>query len=114
MIVELAVNIPKAQQRPSRARHDLTRLADEQVRDAFCEAFVNNVPEESELVDADNMASQIADAMKAAAEHIPKRTLTPKRPWISSRTLQLIENRNAARLRNQAELEQSRKHQADL
>ena len=41
--------------------------------------------------------------MDSASDHVPLLSATPRRPWISSRTLFLIEQRNEARVRNSRE-----------
>ena len=94
------MRIEKTERKIARPRVDWTQLRDPQVARAFAIEFV----EARERTDADsenpsdNQWKAFAECAQLAAGHIlPKRSVSRNRPWIQSRTLALIEERNAAR-----------------
>ena len=77
---------------------------------AFIDFFKTEMEDKEELatVDLGTAASMVQTCMgKAASQCIPQIVAKAHRPWISQATLDLIENRGAARSSNQYQLEQA-------
>ena len=95
--VDLDVQIPK---RPSTARNkmDIGSLGDEVMASRFNAVFLKSLgsyPDRNVSIEA--KATAISSAMGEAAKVLPQLEVSAKRPWISSKTLALIERRNGAR-----------------
>ena len=64
-----------------------------------------SIPADFKELDVDGMVNEVTTAMHKASKRIPSRAVTANRPWISSRTLKLVERRNAARSNSNHALE---------
>ena len=101
VLVHLQASIPKPPniKRPSRLCH--SALRDASVADHFARTFdgaMRNSSTEKDTITLDDLNAKIGDAMQTAANQtLPRARATAKRPWVSSRTLHLIDERSAAR-----------------
>ena len=78
-------------------RHDVDRLEDPAVRQQFA-ISISNRYEALDGLGSTDWSTFKNGVNTAAAESLGKRRSTPKRPWISPRTLAIIEERRKARL----------------
>ena len=106
LIMDLAIEIPKSSSRIPSSRPDISCLSDGAMRREFSNRFVELLPNNFQVgIPLDDMAETVKTAMLSACDVLPRRAATAHRPWIGSRTLLLIEYRNAARAAGSAEQE---------
>ena len=103
LIMELSLDIPK-QHRKANQQLDIRQLKDPAIQQRFCRAFKDNYQSSHDATVAD-MSSNITMAMKEASKKIPVTTTCARKPWISARTLALIDRRNNARISGNHALE---------
>ena len=99
LLARVALDIPPAKHAPA-AGPSLASLREPSSERRFAESFSQNVISQRKAgpADLEHQARSIEDSFrKAAAEILPDRAAKPKRPWISNRTLELIEKRWALR-----------------
>jgi len=98
VMARLALEVPKADCLRT-ARFDATALRSQPVAQRFAQKFRQHM-------DHHNVSSQRLDSrsqdltnafLTAAEETLPSRNIVPKRPWISTSTLQMIEDRRHMR-----------------
>ena len=94
----LCLDIPAQPKRQHRPSPDLTTLLSEDAKRLYCDEFVAYVGDCHNSTCENELAIKISDAMHRAAAKLPTKTLSARWPWISEWTLQLIEQRNDARL----------------
>ena len=100
LAARIAVCVPKVVPRMPNLSYDRTALGDRCVAHSFATFFDASMEENNEEgpQDVDLVYAKITDAFHASAEAVlPLQPLQPKRPWISSRTLALLDKRNIAR-----------------
>jgi len=105
--VVLELHVPAAQE-PSKARKDRSALLESGYRQEFAQTFhqgiVQNSAESATLSERWVVAQM---AMKNAEEILPSPVRKANRAWISEETLDLIDQRTAARLKQDSALELS-------
>ena len=85
---------------------DLASLRDPDVYKKFGDAFQHEVSQSNvHSKDLDGHAETVNDAFMLASSVVPKMPMKKRRPWISARTVGLIESRNACRHNSDYELE---------
>ena len=102
MISALQLQVPKHAQKLIAQQHLISSLSSPVVANRFAEVFEMQV-EMAVSEDTDNIDlfyAGLVDAFATAEGNtLPRRTAVPKRPWISNRTLALIEERCIERRR---------------
>ena len=97
-IVELDVDIPKTERPHKTLQLDFTELKDKDIADKYSGAFVHHWGVAPLCSDLGSKAESVSTCMlEAAKEILPTIPVQRKRPWISTRTLHLIEERNQER-----------------
>ena len=114
------IDIPRTEPRVRKKRKDHSVLRDSNVANSFAEAFCEHMGSDNDDADtesAQQLNERMTQAFSFAADRVlPEVKLLPRRPWISSGTLALIEKRNAARERGarEEELELARQVRASV
>ena len=103
LLVELCLQIDRTPRRQQENKADLLMLKQPYLRQRFCQEFLSKAGEALQSTSPDVVAGAVQGAMHVAAEYLPSRSLSPHRPWITSATLELIEDRNFARQRGHYE-----------
>ena len=105
---DLDVQVPKASRQQPAPRRDLRALRLPGASNQLAAAFTDRA-EELESTMPVSTASDIDALMKeyfsTAATAIPALTATPRRPWVSDRTVDIIKTRTDARHRGDVETE---------
>jgi len=103
-VVDLNIVIPIVERARRPPRYDWKSLQSEPIAKKYVDGFINNFGKKHICHSLQNKATTIAQCMMdSASDHVPLLSATPHRPWISSRTLFLIEQRNAARAQGNRE-----------
>jgi len=117
VIAEVAMDLAKGSRHAPCARKEWTLLGNPAISEKFAQCFEQSLrqepadskegaPDVDRSEDINSMSASVASAFACAQDEvIPNVTSRPKRPWISSSTLRLIELRHQARLRNDHDTE---------
>lgn len=92
LLVDLAIYIPKTSKRSVSRSVDLHSLLDDRDGNRFCESYLRHLSDKLPVNGSiDNSAQNVCKSLEEAAEVLPTKVAQVKRPWISSRTLALID-----------------------
>ena len=111
LLLDLAVVIPRRPKVQIHRRVDLAARNGAPTRERFCHTFFDRLLARWDDASAECLDAHVNAAMLAAAQDLPTRAVERHRPWISSRTLEMIELRNRSRTDHSPQLEHILKRQ---
>ena len=96
---QVNLRLSKISESKSKKKFDLNSLQDDQISQAFSDQIENDIDLAADI--HQNIDSKInffkESILNAAEKVLPQIEVSPHRPWISSRTLKYIDQRNNAR-----------------